>query len=304
VVDRFRLGDQSLVVELAANDGYLLQYVAARKIRCIGIEPTASTAAAARKKGIEIVEKFFGLSLAHEMSAHGQSADLIVANNVLAHVPDINDFVSGIAALLKPNGVATFEFPHFLNLVAHNQFDTIYHEKNGLSVFDVEELSTHGGSLRVYAQRKDGLQACIGAVEELVRREQAAGLLAPTYYAGFQARADKVKNDFLSFLLDAKRSGKKVGAYGAAAKGNTLMNYAGIRPDLLPYVVDKNPSKQGKFLPGTRIPIVSDDSIRRERPDYVVVLPWNIREEVMLDLAYVREWGGRFVTAIPQLREA
>ena len=314
--ERFRLGSHSLVVELAANDGYLLQYVAARKIPCIGIEPTASTAASAREKGIEIIDKFFGVSLAKDMANNGQSADLIIANNVLAHVPDINDFVSGVAVLLKRTGVATFEFPHFLNLVTHNQFDTIYHEhysylsllavrrifdKNGLTAFDVEELPTHGGSLRVYAQRKDGVHAHFDTVDNLLQRERAAGLLTMAYYAGFQARADKAKNEFLGFLLEAKRAGKRVAAYGAAAKGNTLLNYAGVRPDLLPYVVDKNPSKQGRFLPGSRIPIVSEDQIRRERPDYVVVLPWNIRDEVTTDLAYVRDWGARFVTAIPEL---
>jgi SAM-dependent methyltransferase len=316
-VERFHLGAHSLVIELAANDGYLLQYVAARKIPCLGIEPTASTAASARQKGIEIIEKFFGVSLAQDMSHQGRNADLIVANNVLAHVPDINDFVSGVAVLLKEGGVATFEFPHFLNLVTHNQFDTIYHEhysylsllaverifdRNGLSVFDVEELPTHGGSLRVFAQRKGAGHPRGDAVENILRRERAAGLLTTEYYAGFQDRADKAKNDIVQFLLQAKREGKRVGAYGAAAKGNTLLNYAGIRPDLIPYVVDKNPSKQGKFLPGSRIPIVSEERIRRERPDYIVILPWNIRDEVMTDLAYVREWGGRFVTAIPELR--
>ena len=316
MTERFHLGPQSLVIELAANDGYLLQYVAGREIPCLGIEPTASTAASARAKGIEIVEKFFGVSLARELASESRHADLMTANNVLAHVPDINDFVSGIAILLKSTGVATFEFPHLLNLVTHNQFDTIYHEhysylsllsirrifeRNGLSVFDVEELPTHGGSLRIYAQRKGGPHPASEAVTNLLEREQAAGLMTASYYAGFQARADRAKNDFLSFLLSAKREGQSVAAYGAAAKGNTLLNYAGIRPDLLPYVVDKSPSKQGKFLPGSRIPIVSESRIRQEHPDYVVVLPWNIRDEVMTDLSYIRDWGGRFVTAIPDL---
>jgi len=317
MVDRFHLGSHSLVVELAANDGYLLQYVAARKIPCLGVEPTASTAQSARDKGIEVIEKFFGVSLAREMVGAGQLADLVAANNVLAHVPDINDFTAGVAILLKETGVATFEFPHFLNLVAHNQFDTIYHEhysylsltavrrifeRNGLSVFDVEELPTHGGSLRVYAQRTGGAQGCSHAVDALLRREQAAGVASVEFYAGFQKRSDRTKNEFLGFLLEARRAGKSVAGYGAAAKGNTLMNYAGVRPDLLPYVVDKNPAKQGKFLPGTRIPIVSEERLRGERPDYIVVLPWNIRDEVMTDLAYAREWGGRFVTAIPELK--
>ena len=317
MVERFHLGGHSLVVELAANDGYLLQYVAAKKIPCIGVEPTASTAASARAKGIDVIEKFFGVSLAHEMVHRAGRADLIAANNVLAHVPDINDFVSGVAVLLKQTGVATFEFPHFLNLVTNNQFDTIYHEhysylslfavrrifeKNGLSVFNVEELPTHGGSLRVYAQRKDGSQPSSDAVEELLGRERSAGLLTATYYSGFQGRSDKAKDEFLAFLLEAKRGGKRVAAYGAAAKGNTLINYSGVRPDLIPYVVDKSPSKQNKFLPGSRIPIVSEERIRHERPDYIIVLPWNIREEVMTDLVYAREWGCRFVTAIPKLQ--
>jgi hypothetical protein len=317
MVDRFHLGSHSLVVELAANDGYLLQYVAARKIPCLGVEPTASTAQSARDKGIEIIEKFFGVSLAREMVGASQLADLVAANNVLAHVPDINDFTAGVAILLKETGVATFEFPHFLNLVVHNQFDTIYHEhysylsltavrrifeRNGLSVFDVEELPTHGGSLRVFAQRKGGPQGCSDAVDALLRREQASGVESVEFYAGFQKRSDRTKNEFLGFLLEARRAGKSVAGYGAAAKGNTLMNYSGVRPDLLPYVVDKNPAKQGKFLPGTRIPIVSEERLRSERPDYIVVLPWNIRDEVMTDLAYARQWGGRFVTAIPELK--
>jgi SAM-dependent methyltransferase len=317
MVERFGLNEKSLVIELAANDGYLLQYVKARGIPCIGVEPTASTAKAARDKGIEIVEKFFGVRLAEEMIARSQLADLIAANNVLAHVPDINDFVSGVALLLKEDGVATFEFPHLANLVANNQFDTIYHEhysylslsavsrileRNGLSVFDVEEIPTHGGSLRVYAQRSAGTCPRRAAVGKLLDRERAAGILTDSYYAGFQSRTDRVKNDFLRFLVDAKREGKKVAGYGAAAKGNTLMNYAGVRPDLMPYVVDKSPAKQGKFLPGTRIPIVSEQRIRSEHPDFVVVLPWNLWDEVTTDLGYIRDWGGRCVRAVPELQ--
>jgi SAM-dependent methyltransferase len=316
MVKRFHLDRASLVVELAANDGYLLQYVAEWHIPCIGVEPTGSTAKSARAKGIEMIEEFFGVKLARRMTDDGKHADLIVANNVLAHVPDINDFVSGVAILLKDSGVATLEFPHILNLVADAQFDTIYHEhysylsltaltrifeSNGLQVFDVEEIPTHGGSLRVYAQRKFGPHPCSEAVEALARREESAGLASEIYYAGFQGRADKAKDDFLTFLLAAKREGKRVAGYGAAAKGNTLMNYAGVRPDLMHYVVDNNPAKQGKFLPGSRIPIVREDRIRQERPDYIVVLPWNICDEIMADLAYVRDWGGRFVTAIPEL---
>lgn len=315
---RFGLNETSHVVEVAANDGYLLQYVKARGIPCLGIEPTASTATAARAKGVHIVESFFGVRLARELAAQGKQADLTAANNVLAHVPDINDFVAGFVALLKPQGVATFEFPHLLRLVEQNQFDTIYHEHfsylsltavsrifahNGLTVFDIEELSTHGGSLRVFAQRAEsGAHATTLRVAEMLARESAAGMTTPGYYAGFQTRADQIKNAFLAFLIEAKNAGKKVVAYGAAAKGNTLLNYAGVRPELLPWVIDRNPAKQGKYLPGSRIPIVDETRLRAERPDYVVILPWNLREEVMAQLAYIREWGGQFVTAVPELR--
>ena len=241
----------------------------------------------------------------------------MVANNVLAHVPDINDFTAGFARLLKPQGVATFEFPHLMRLVAEHQFDTIYHEHfsylsltavqrifaaNGLVVFDVEELPTHGGSLRVFAQRADtGEQRVDGRVRALLEREARAGMKAPAFYQGFQAEADRVKNDFHAFLIDAKRQGKQVAAYGAAAKGNTLMNYAGVRPDLLAYVVDRNPAKQGRYMPGSRIPIVDESRIEETRPDYVVILPWNLKAEVTQQLAHIRQWGGRFVTAVPTL---
>lgn len=314
---RFDLNANSYIVEVAANDGYLLQFAKARGIPCLGIEPTTSTADAARVKGIEIVEEFFGVALAKKLVAEGRQADLTAANNVLAHVPDINDFVSGFATLLKPAGVATFEFPHLLNLIEQNQFDTIYHEHysylsliavkrifehNRLSVFDVEELPTHGGSLRVYAQRKDtGERQQSQAVANLLERESAAGMSSEAFYAGFQAKANKVKNDLLVFLIEAQRVGKTVVGYGAAAKGNTLLNYAGVRPDLLPYVVDRNPAKQNKFLPGCRIPIVAEERLKETRPDYVVILPWNLRAEVIEQLAYIREWGGQFVTAVPVL---
>ena len=316
IVDRLQLGRDSFVVELASNDGYLLQYVAAREIPCAGVEPTASTAARARELGIEVIEKFFGTRLAKEMVDKSMRADLIVANNVLAHVPDINDFVSGVALLLKEDGVATFEFPHLLNLVTQNQFDTIYHEhfsylsfgtvvrifrERGLSVFDVTELPTHGGSLRVYAQRKLGSRPQSPAVSALLKQEEELGLFTSSFYAGFQQRVDKAKNDFLRFLLEVRDSNERVAAYGAAAKGTTLINYAGLRPDLLPYVVDKSPAKQSKFLPGSRIPIVGLDRIAQEKPDYVIILPWNIRDEIEADLHFVKDWGGRFVTAIPKL---
>jgi len=317
-VARFNLSADSHVVEVAANDGYLLQYVKARNIPCIGVEPTASTATAARAKGIQIVEDFFGVRLAKELSAEGKQADLTIANNVLAHVPDINDFVAGFAMLLKPQGVATFEFPHLLTLVAEKQFDTIYHEHfsylsltavnrifvdNGLTVFDVEEHPTHGGSLRVFAQRTNtGKHARISTVDVLLRREAQVGMLTTAYYAGFQDKADKVKNDFLAFLLESKREGKTVAAYGAAAKGNTLMNYAGLRPDIIQFVVDRNPAKQGKYMPGSRIRIVDESSLYTIKPNYVVILPWNLCDEVMAQLAYIRDWGGSFVTAVPTLR--
>lgn len=318
MAQRFALDVNSHIVEVAANDGYLLQYAKARGIPCLGIEPTTSTADAARAKGIEIVEAFFGVKLARQLAAQGKQADLTAANNVLAHVPDINDFVAGFAVLLKPTGVATFEFPHLLRLVSENQFDTIYHEhysylsltvvkrifeRNGLSVFDVEELSTHGGSLRVYAQRSDtGKREPSPNVAKLLGRETAAGMNSTAFYAGFQDKADRVKNDLLAFLIDAKRTGKTVAGYGAAAKGNTLLNYAGVRPDLLPYVVDRNPAKQDKFLPGCRIPIVAEAHLKQNRPDYVLILPWNLRAEVVEQLAYIREWGGQFVTAVPSLK--
>jgi SAM-dependent methyltransferase len=315
---RFALDDASLVIEVAANDGYLLQYVKAAGIGALGIEPTHSTAVAARDKGIEIVEEFFGIALADRLVGEGRSADLTAANNVLAHVPDINDFVAGFARLLKPAGVATFEFPHLLEMVEHGQFDTIYHEHysylsltaverifaaNGLAVFDVETLPTHGGSLRVYAQRADGgSHPRTDAVDAMLAREAERGVAGADFYAGFQARVDRVKDAFVDFLIDAKRDGKRVAAYGAAAKGNTLLNFAGIRRDLLPWVVDRNPAKAGKFMPGSRIPIVTEDRIREERPDLIVILPWNIKDEVIAQLDYAREWGAQFVTAIPELR--
>lgn len=315
---RFGLDGNSHIVEVAANDGYLLQYAKARGIPCLGIEPTTSTADAARAKGIEIVEEFFGVKLGQQLAAQGKQADLTVANNVLAHVPDINDFVGGFAAILKPAGVSTFEFPHLLRLVSENQFDTIYHEhysylsltavkrifeRNGLNVFDVEELATHGGSLRVFAQRQDtGKHEVSPNLAKLLNQETTAGMTNVAFYAGFQDKADKVKNDFLAFLIEAKRAGKTVVGYGAAAKGNTLMNYAGVRPDLMSYVVDRNPAKQDKYLPGCRLPIVAEEHLKQTRPDYVVILPWNLRTEVVEQLAYIREWGGQFVTAVPSLK--
>jgi len=320
MVERFGLTRNSHVVEVASNDGYLLQYVRQRGIPCLGVEPTAGTAAAARLKGIETLQEFFSVEVARALAEQERQADLMVANNVLAHTPDINDFSAGFATLLKPRGVATFEFPHLMQLIEHLEFDTIYHEHfsylsfttvarifsaNGLTAFDVEELGTHGGSLRVFAQRSDtGTYPTSTKVTELLKREAAAGMNSAGYYRGFQAHANMVKDDFLAFLLDAKRQGKAVAAYGAAAKGNTLMNYGGIRPDLIPFVVDRNPAKQGKFMPGSRIPIVDESRLRREKPEYVVILPWNIKAEIMQQLEYIRAWGGRFVTAVPHLEVA
>jgi SAM-dependent methyltransferase len=319
MVSCFGIDANSHVVEIAANDGYLLQFVKERNIPCTGVEPTASTAAAARAKGIPIVEDFFGVNLALQMAEKGMQADLTVANNVLAHVPDINDFVSGFAILLKTNGVATFEFPHLMQLIEGNQFDTIYHEhfsylsltavtrifeQNGLAVFDVEELPTHGGSLRVYAQRReDGKNQITNNVYELLQRESLRGMTATAYYAGFQEKADRVKDDLVCFLIEARRKGQRVAGYGAAAKGNTLLNYAGVRHDLLPYVVDLNPAKQGKYLPGSRIPILPEGHLRTSKPDLVLVLPWNIRDEIITQLSYIRQWGGRFLTAVPALED-
>ena len=317
IVSRLRLTQESTVVEIAANDGYLLQYVKERAIPCYGIDPTHSTALAAREKGIEIIEEFFGVKNAEELAAQGRMADLMVANNVLAHVPNINDFVKGFTTLLKPDGVATFEFPHLLNLVEQFQFDTIYHEHysylslrsvqtifeaNGLMVFDVEDLRSHGGSLRIYAQRLDrGRHPVSGAVAALQKREEMAGIATLRFYAGLQHKAEEIKTSFIAFLIEAKQQGKSVAAYGAAAKGNTMINFAGIRTDMLPYVVDKNPAKQGKYLPGSRIPISNEDRLKTERPDYVIILPWNLKSEIISQLDYVRQWNGQFVVLVPEL---
>jgi 2-polyprenyl-3-methyl-5-hydroxy-6-metoxy-1,4-benzoquinol methylase len=318
MVDRFGLDSTSHVVEIASNDGYLLQYVKARGIPCTGIEPTASTARAAREKGIETIEAFFGAEFGARLAAEGKQADLIAANNVLAHVPDINSFVTGFANLLKPDGVATFEFPHLLRLLADTQFDTIYHEHfsylsltaverifkaNGLAVFDVEEIPTHGGSLRVFAQRAmSGQRPLSDRVAALLATESGAGLSTAQGYQGFQHRAEKIKDDFVSFLIEAKRQGKRVAGYGAAAKGNTLLNFSGCRRDLISYVADRNPAKQGSFLPGSRIPVVSEHVMYGEEPDYVVILPWNLKAEVMQQLRAAGLSAARFVTAIPKLR--
>jgi len=317
MIKRFDLGSASRVVEIAANDGYLLQYVKARGLKCLGVEPTASTAASARTKGIDIVEDFFGTSLAETLVESFGRADLVAANNVLAHVPDINDFVCGFAALLKPDGVATFEFPHLLNMITEGQFDTAYHEHysylslltvqrifkvNGLTVFDVETTPWHGGSLRVFACRTDaGKHAVLPAVEEMIAIEKAAGLTQLETYSTFQEKARCIRDDFLSYLIELRRKRIKVAAYGAAAKGNTLLNFAGIKSDLLSFVVDKNPAKQGQFMPGSRVPIVAEEYLLAEKPERVVILPWNLQTEIKQQLSYIKDWGGKFVTAIPSL---
>lgn len=318
MTERFSLNQNSHVVEVAANDGYLLQYVQAAGVPCLGIEPTASTAQAAREKGIEVVEQFFGVDLATELAEQEKRADLTAANNVLAHVPDINDFVRGFSILLKDDGVATFEFPHLVKLVQEIQFDTIYHEhfsylsltavkavfeSNGLRVFDVQQLTTHGGSLRVFAERANtGQRAISSEVEKLLHSEAKLGLTTANFYLGFQQKTNDVKDEFIRFLIDAKKAGKSVAAYGAAAKGNTLLNYAGIRPDLIQFVVDRNPAKQGKFMPGSRIPIVDEDELRSKQPDFIVVLPWNLLDEIAKQLDYTRQWNAKLVSAIPSLR--
>lgn len=317
IVERLGLDASSFVVEVASNDGYLLQFLQARGIPCLGIEPTVSTANAARARGIETLEAFFGAELGRGLARERRPADLIVANNVLAHVPDINDFVAGLRELLAPEGVATLEFPHLLRLIDGGQFDTIYHEhysylslhamnrifeSQGLRFFDVEELPTHGGSLRVFASRREArVQPVTPRFEELLAREREAGMLDLAYYANLQQRAERVKLDLLSFLIEQKRAGATVAGYGAAAKGNTLLNFAGVRADLLAFVCDAAPSKQGRYLPGSHIPILAPEALKERRPDFVLILPWNLKAEVMSQLAYARDWGCRMVTAVPEL---
>ena len=317
IINRLQLNANSLVIEVASNDGYLLKNFVTAGIPCLGIEPTASTAAAAEKLGIPVMREFFGLGLAKRFAEEGRRADLIVGNNVFAHVPDINDFAAGLKAVLKPGGVITLEFPHLMKLIELVQFDTVYHEhfsylslhvvqhileQSGLRIWDVEELPTHGGSLRIYACHQDDKRDNTVAVSLLFEKERSFGMCKLTTYRELQAKANKLKNDLLTFLLDQKKAGKTVVAYGAAAKGNTLLNYAGIKPDLLPYVCDAAPSKQGKFLPGSHVPIVAPSLMREHRPDIVLILPWNIVEEVIEQHCYVREWGGKFVTAVPLLQ--
>ncbi|MFB2983178.1 methyltransferase domain-containing protein [Microseira sp. BLCC-F43] len=317
-VDRFQLNQESQVVEIASNDGYLLQYFVAKGIPAIGIEPAANIAEVAIKKGVPTIVEFFGEKTAREQAEKGKQADLLLGNNVLAQVPDLNDFVKGMKILLKPQGAITIEFPHLMRLMAENQFDTIYHEHfsyfsfittenilaaHGLTLFDVEELPTHGGSLRIYARHaEDNSKPISQRVVELKAREQAAGFTSLDCYFSFSEQVKETKRKLLDFLIKAKREGKSIAGYGAPGKGNTLLNYCGIRTDFLDYTVDRNPYKQGKFLPGTHIPIFHPDKINETKPDYVLILPWNFKEEIIAQMAHIRKWGGKFVVPIPEVQ--
>jgi hypothetical protein len=314
---RFGLTRSSRVVEIASNDGYLLQYFVEKGIPVLGVEPTANTAAAATAKGIPTLVKFFGTQTARQIRATHGPADLLLGNNVLAHVPKLNDFVAGMRLLLADRGVITMEFPHLVRLITHNQFDTIYHEHysylsfttvdrlfahNGLAVFDVDQLPTHGGSLRIYARHAgEECHAITPRVADLKQREEAFGITQLATYAAFQERVKETKRKLLTFLIEAKSAGKSVVGYGAPGKGNTLLNYCGIRTDFLDYTVDRSPHKQGRYLPGTRIPIHAPERIAETKPDYVLILPWNLKDEIMTQMSHVRSWGGRFVTPIPEV---
>lgn len=318
ITARFRLNRTSKVVEIASNDGYLLQNFVARDIPVLGVEPAANVAEVANKKGINTTVAFFGEKTAVDIREDGWIADLIIGNNVLAHVPDLNDFVKGLKILLKPTGLITMEFPHLLQLMEQNQFDTIYHEhfsyfsflaveqvfaRHGMRLFDVEEIPTHGGSLRIYACHDQDASKPIGdRARELKSREETLGFGRLNHYRSFGPQVEETKHKLLSFLISAKQEGKRIVGYGAPAKGNTLLNYCGVRTDLIDYTVDRSPHKQGYFLPGVHIPIYAPDRIRQTRPDYLLILPWNIREEVMQQLHFIREWGGKFVVPIPEVR--
>jgi len=318
IVGRFGLNRSSKVVEIASNDGYLLKNFVSRGIPVLGVEPASNIAEVARKKGIHTKVAFFGEKTALDLAADGWGADLIIGNNVLAHVPDLNDFVNGLKVLLKPTGLITMEFPHLLQLMQQNQFDTIYHEhfsyfsflaveqifaRHGMKLFDVEELSTHGGSLRIYACHDDDVSKPIEMrARELKSREEIAGFGQLNHYLSFGLQVEVIKRKLLSFLISSKQEGKHVVGYGAPAKGNTLLNYCGVRMDLIDYTVDRNPHKQGHFLPGVHIPIYGPERVRDTRPDYLLILPWNIREEVMQQMIYIREWGGKFVVPIPEVQ--
>ena len=317
MIEKFGFNQNHQVIEIASNDGYLLQYFQKQGIPVLGIEPAANTAKVAEEKGIKSVVKFFGVQTAKELVATGQQADLLVGNNVLAHVPDVNDFVAGMKILLKPSGIFTMEFPHLLHLIQQNQFDTIYHEHfsyfsfltvaeifaaHGLTLFDVEEISTHGGSLRIYGKHDDALPNISERVNHLRVKEIEAGLDKLETYLTFGEKVKETKRKLLSFLIDAKSQGKKIVGYGAPAKGNTLLNYCGISTDFIDYTVDRSPYKQGLFLPGTHIPILHPDKIRETQPDYLLILPWNLKEEIMTQMAFILEWGGKFVVPIPEVQ--
>lgn len=314
---RFSLGKNSSVIEIASNDGYLLQYFKEMDIPVLGIEPTSNTAKVAIEKGIPSLISFFGTKLANQLKTENQQADLVLGNNVLAHVPDIVDFVKGLKIAMKPTGVITMEFPHLMELIKNNQFDTIYHEhfsylsfytverifrSVGLEMFDVEKLSTHGGSIRIYAKHiEDNEKEISTNVVELLKEEITWGITNLSTYAKFKEQAFRIKLDLLDFLIHCKKENKSVAAYGAAAKGNTLLNYCGIKNDLIQYVVDLNPNKQGKFLPGSHIPVVNEQLLVENQPDYVLILPWNLKSEITQQLAYIKKWGGKFVIPIPSL---
>ncbi len=318
MIARFAISGNHQVVEIASNDGYLLRNFVGRGIPALGIEPAENVARVAEENGVPTWTRFFGEETARALIAGGKQADLMVANNVLAHVPNINDFVAGIKIALKPQGVVTIEFPHLLRLIQGNQFDTIYHEHfsylslisaetifahHGLTIFDAEELSTHGGSLRLYVRHDDNTMLPVHARVASVRQaEREAGLTVLGTYAGFHERFKDTKRKLLAFLIEAKAQGKRIVGYGAPAKGNTLLNYCGIRTDFLDFTVDRSPHKQGRFLPGTHIPILAPEAIDRARPDYVLILPWNLRDEIQQQMAHIRDWGGRFIVPIPEVR--
>ena len=318
MIEELKLTPASRVVELASNDGYLLQYFVERGIPALGVEPAANVAAVAVEKGVPTIVEFFGQATATDLVQRGEAADLLIANNVLAQVHELNDFVAGMKLLLRPRGVITVEVPHLMRLVEQNQFDTIYHEHfsyfslfaieqifaaHGLTVYDVDELETHGGSLRIFAcHTEDPFRPVTPRVDGMRARERAAGLSGLAYYTQFGERVRETKRKLLEFLIAAKRAGKTVAAYGAPGKGNTLLNYCGIRTDFIDYAVDRNPYKHGKYLPGTHIPVYPPERIRETHPDYVLILPWNLKEEIMAQLAYVRDWGGQFVLPIPEVQ--
>lgn len=318
MVQKFGFNEKHQVVEVASNDGYLLQFFQKKGIPVLGVEPAANTASVAEKKGIPSIVKFFGVQTAKDLVATGQQADLLVGNNVLAHVPDVNDFVAGMKILLKPNGIFTMEFPHLLQLIQQNQFDTIYHEHfsyfsfltvtkifaaHGLTLFDVEEIPTHGGSLRIYGKHDNAVEPIISdRVTQLRAKEIQAGLQRLETYLTFGEQVKQTKRKLLSFLIDAKAKGKTIVGYGAPAKGNTLLNYCGISTDFIDYTVDRSPYKQGLFLPGTHIPILHPDKIRETKPDYLLILPWNLKEEIMVQMSFISDWGGKFVVPIPEVQ--